>query len=366
MEDGSNELRIPSDARNCNRVRGVHDHGGLDCRWRRGQRLKGRGAAPIHADDACLSVVAQRRDEGFEILAQCDRIENAVRRNLGRRIATQERRDGTIPGIREDLQLLSIRPGIVGKAVQEHDQGAIALFEIGEAHAVGLHVFQGGFGAPGIRLGIRLSCRAPSIHRHSPCDRAPRSKLCAERTYRQVVFCALRTYCRCMEIGIANLLGALSLAVMDRIEQGAREVIGRGGETPAALVVIGYGQGMTNDKLRRILGLSHSGTVRLVDRLVSDRLVERRPGQDGREVALHLTAKGAATRNDLMTSRISAVASLLDVLSPAETKRLETLLHELLARQDTSEMDRFTICRMCDDSACTNCPLPTDKGKRAR
>jgi MarR family transcriptional repressor of emrRAB len=62
-----------------------------------------------------------------------------------------------------------------------------------------------------------------------------------------------------METKIANWLGALSLAVMDRIEQGAREVVGRGGETPAALVVIGYGQGMTNDKLRRILGLSHPG-----------------------------------------------------------------------------------------------------------
>ncbi|MEP6837957.1 MAG: MarR family winged helix-turn-helix transcriptional regulator [Bradyrhizobium sp.] len=167
-----------------------------------------------------------------------------------------------------------------------------------------------------------------------------------------------------MENGIANLLGALSLAVMDRIEQGARDVIGRGGETPAALVVIGYGQGMTNDKLRRILGLSHSGTVRLVDRLVSDRLVERRPGEDAREVALHLTATGAATRNDLMVSRISAVTSLLDVLSPAETKQLGTLIRELLARQDTSEMDRFTICRMCDDRVCTKCPLPTNKGQR--
>src|SRR5256885_10481863 len=83
-----------------------------------------------------------------------------------------------------------------------------------------------------------------------------------------------------METGIANLLGALSLAVMDRIEQGAREVIGRGGETPAALVVIGYGQGMTNDKLRRILGLSHSGTVRLADRLVSDRLFGGRAGKE--------------------------------------------------------------------------------------
>lgn len=162
------------------------------------------------------------------------------------------------------------------------------------------------------------------------------------------------------------MLGALSLAVMDRIEQGAREVVGRGGETPAALVVIGYGQGMTNDKLRRILGLSHSGTVRLVDRLVSDHLVERRPGKDGREVALYLTARGAASRNELLVSRISAVTSLLEVLSPAETKRLGMLIRELLARQDTSEMDRYTICRMCDDSVCTKCPLPTSKGKSGR
>ena len=68
-------------------------------------------------------------------------------------------------------------------------------------------------------------------------------------------------------------------------------------------------------------------------------------------------------RNDLMASRISAVASLLDVLSPAETKRLGTLIRELLARQDTSELDRFTICRMCNDRVCKNCPLPTNKGK---
>lgn len=165
---------------------------------------------------------------------------------------------------------------------------------------------------------------------------------------------------------IANLLGALSLAVMDRIEDRACDLIGHGGETPAALVVIGYASGMTNDKLRRILGLSHSGTVRVVDRLVSDRLVERRPGKDRREVALHLTAKGAAIRKDLLASRIAAVASFLDVLSPSEEKRLGELIRNVLARQDTSELDRFTICRMCDDRFCTNCPLPTTKGKRDR
>jgi DNA-binding MarR family transcriptional regulator len=164
---------------------------------------------------------------------------------------------------------------------------------------------------------------------------------------------------------IANLLGALSLAVMDQIEQGARDIIGRAGETPAALIVIGYGP-ITNDKLRRILGLSHSGTVRLVDRLVSDRLVERRSGKDDREIALHLTAKGAVSRKDLLSSRISAVASFLDVLSPSERKRLRELIRDVLARQDTSEMDRFTICRMCDNGVCSNCPLPTTVSKRDR
>lgn len=169
-----------------------------------------------------------------------------------------------------------------------------------------------------------------------------------------------------MDSEIANLLGALSLAVMDRIEQGARDITGHGGEAPAALVVIGYGPGMTNDKLRRILCRSHSGTVRLVDRLVSDALVERRPGHDGREVALHLTAKGAAIRKDLLASRIAAVASLVDVLSPTKKKRLGELIREMLAKQDTSELDRFTICRMCDNRVCMHCPLPTTLARPGR
>jgi len=54
----------------------------------------------------------------------------------------------------------------------------------------------------------------------------------------------------------ANLLGAVSLAVADRIYQTALEVMNRAGETPAAFIVIGYGLGPSNDQLRRVLGLS--------------------------------------------------------------------------------------------------------------
>ena len=164
-----------------------------------------------------------------------------------------------------------------------------------------------------------------------------------------------------MSDALANMLGALSIAVMDRIGDAAREVLDRGGEAPAALIVIGYGRGITNDRLRRILGLSHSGAVRLVDRLVSDQLVERRPGRDGREIALHLTPEGVRIRVELLAARISVVGSMLEALSSSERDRFAALIHKLLAGQTTSEQDRFTICRLCDDSVCTSCPLPTTK-----
>jgi DNA-binding MarR family transcriptional regulator len=107
-----------------------------------------------------------------------------------------------------------------------------------------------------------------------------------------------------MQDRTANLLGALGLAVADRIAEIALEVLDRAGETPAALVVIGYGLGPSNDQLRRILGLSHPGMVRLVDRLVADELVERQVGRDRRAVALFLTPKGHEARETLLAGRV--------------------------------------------------------------
>jgi len=159
----------------------------------------------------------------------------------------------------------------------------------------------------------------------------------------------------------ANLLGALALAVVDRIEAVARDVLDHAGETPAAVVVIGYGPGMSNDKLRRILGLSHPGSVRLVDRLAAGGLVERRPGPTRREVALHLTERGEATRAELLRGRLAAIRSLLEPLAPAEHEVLAALLHKTLTAMETSEMDRYTLCRLCDDRVCLDCPLPTRK-----
>ena len=158
----------------------------------------------------------------------------------------------------------------------------------------------------------------------------------------------------------ANLLGVIGLAVADRIGDAARDILRHGGETPAALVVIGYGSGPSNDQLRRVLGLSHPGSVRLVDRLVADGLVERRKGQDKRAIALHLSERGMALREDLLKGRLAAIRPLLTPLTGVEQETLAALLHKMLSSMETTAAERRTLCRLCDNRICTNCPIPAD------
>lgn len=158
----------------------------------------------------------------------------------------------------------------------------------------------------------------------------------------------------------ANLLGVVGLAIADKIEEMARDVLSHAGETPAALVVIGYGFGPSNEQLRRILGLSHPGSTRLIDRLEADGLVERRQGADKRAVALYLTRRGATLREKLIKGRIATIKPMLMPLSESECETLGALLHKMLSSMDTSDQERCSLCRLCDDSVCTNCPIPAN------
>ena len=158
----------------------------------------------------------------------------------------------------------------------------------------------------------------------------------------------------------ANLLGAVGLAVSDRVLETARTILNHSGETPAALVVIGYDQGPSNDLLRRILGLSHPGTVRLVDRLVTDGLVERKKGPDNRTISLHLTREGHARREQLLAGRLAAIRSFLSPLSAPEQEMLDRLLHKILSSMETTDLERCSLCRLCDNRVCLNCPIPAN------
>jgi len=155
-----------------------------------------------------------------------------------------------------------------------------------------------------------------------------------------------------------NLLGALALAITDRLKSGMKDTFDRSGETAAAIVVLGYAPGLSVEILRQVLDRSHPGTVRLIDRLEEDGLVERRAADDGRAVALHLTRKGSALRQKLMDRRLETLEGALEGLSSDERKMLGDLLAKVLTNLPENEMAKHNICRLCAVRVCRDCPIP--------
>jgi DNA-binding MarR family transcriptional regulator len=160
----------------------------------------------------------------------------------------------------------------------------------------------------------------------------------------------------------ANLLGTLSLAVTGRVEAAVASPYGP--SAPAAVAALeGYLEGEPIDALARVLGLTHSGAVRLVDRLADAGLVERRRGGDGRSVSVVLTAAGHRAAAEIRGARERALAEALSVLGPEERRVLSGLHEKLLAGLTTGRASARRICRLCDPDACGHeqgtCPVTT-------
>ncbi len=146
----------------------------------------------------------------------------------------------------------------------------------------------------------------------------------------------------------ANLLGALGVAVGDRLARA-----GASGSAAEALVAIsGQGSGMTIDALARRVGLSHSGAVRLIDRLVREEKVQRGRGVDQRTAALALTPEGNRTVRRILARRQFELDSMLGLLTDVEQRKFVESAERLLRRvvEEGGESDR--ICRLCDHDAC--------------
>jgi DNA-binding MarR family transcriptional regulator len=118
--------------------------------------------------------------------------------------------------------------------------------------------------------------------------------------------------------------------------------------------------GLSIERLRRILGLSHSGTVRLLDRLEREGAVERKAGRDGRSVAVHLTQEGRRHVRAILNRRRSVMGSALELLAPAEQDQLRHLVEKLLAGMTRDREHSDHICRLCDAAACPLAACPVE------
>ncbi|WP_293368970.1 MarR family transcriptional regulator [Nevskia sp.] len=156
----------------------------------------------------------------------------------------------------------------------------------------------------------------------------------------------------------ANLLGALALSLNDEMREATEAVTGGGGETSAALVSIGHAPACSIDFLARLLHRSHPGTVRLVDRLAAASLVERRAGADGRTVALHLTVVGEQLRRQVLAARQQVLERVVAAVPAEQQAAFAGVVESLLKTMRGSDFDRsYTICRLCDERTCSDCPM---------
>jgi MarR family transcriptional regulator, negative regulator of the multidrug operon emrRAB len=156
------------------------------------------------------------------------------------------------------------------------------------------------------------------------------------------------------------MLGALSVALSDRIAARAEAASGLHPSAASALVVIANHPGEPIDALRRTLGLTHSGAVRLVDGLEAARLVERRRSdRDRRAVALWPTPSGKRTASGIIAARAELLEPVLTTTTEADRKTIAALLETALAELTDSRDRGLSICRFCAEGDCRpfGCPV---------
>lgn len=156
---------------------------------------------------------------------------------------------------------------------------------------------------------------------------------------------------------LTTMLGAFVEAVADTLRAETEQVGGRTGASAAALTTVAQFPDRSVEFLRRAIGLSHSATVRVVDQLVADGLVERRRSGHGPAVAITPTRRGRERARAVSARRRQVLSGILAQLSPAEIDALASILDTTLAHLASER--GTTICRLCDQQACRarGCPV---------
>src|SRR3954447_1919663 len=130
----------------------------------------------------------------------------------------------------------------------------------------------------------------------------------------------------------ANVLGALALRMHDRMSAAVAEAAGEpeSGATTLSWLANFAAQPQVG-LLHRMLGLTPSGAVRLVDRLEAHGHLPRGPRPDRGPTTGRLTARGRRTAQRVAGARLAVLADALSVLSEEERETLDRLVGKVLA-----------------------------------
>jgi MarR family transcriptional regulator, negative regulator of the multidrug operon emrRAB len=162
---------------------------------------------------------------------------------------------------------------------------------------------------------------------------------------------------------LLNLLGALATGLADRIATATEETAGESATTVAALATVAQEPGSSIEELRHALGLSHSATVRVIDRLAVRGLVKRGAATRGPAVALTPTESGTELASRVLDVRLRVIEEVTGDALPGE---LAPALEALLDRLTVDPATGHHICRLCDFTACPQDRCPVAERQRAQ
>jgi DNA-binding MarR family transcriptional regulator len=157
---------------------------------------------------------------------------------------------------------------------------------------------------------------------------------------------------------ITNALSAWINIGADAALEAAAHATGLPERGLAALVLIDSHPSCSVDWLYHRLGITQSGTVRLLDRLESSGLIARDRQLGRREVAVAIAQPGRGVLTRGLAARMQAMDDLVAPLSGREREQLAGLIGKALSCQARSRARADTVCRLCDWDACTAaCPV---------
>ena len=165
---------------------------------------------------------------------------------------------------------------------------------------------------------------------------------------------------------VANRVGALATAIEDRVTEAVAEATGMATTSTTALSALHHFlEAPSVELLRQVLGLTHSGAVRLVDRLERDGYVERRAGPDSRTISVSITPAGRRVARRASTARDRVVVGALAPLSTGEIAAVDRLLGRVLRGMKRGDGATSWICRRCHTDVCGvergECPLADER-----
>ena len=173
-----------------------------------------------------------------------------------------------------------------------------------------------------------------------------------------------------------NLVMSLSLNLAAEGQRALERASGLTGSATAALLALEeFLSGAHVGRLADVLGLTHSGAVRLVTQLERNHLAQRHESADRRRVEVSLTTTGKRRALEARAARDEVIASATSGLNVDESQTLEALLDKLISARITSRIEESSIadnrawwCRTCNFAACGRpegrCPAQATAAKQ--